>query len=270
MFVTIINDCRDDNARSRQESRIASLISTNLSFVGVQSDLEAGMQLIDILDATEGRPGLILVNVAPRGGHTSKWENGTPFAYFYYDKTLVVSSVDGLALSGVKKFNITDHVALLDTHSAATAMHQADFIDEAVATYIPRTQFRSFDFVPRVGVFLLQGNEVPSEPYPLTTVTDLPPAIWHIDSFGNCKTTLTPTEVDTTQPIATRFGSFNFVPKLRDLPDATSALVAGSSGLRDTRLLELMTQRGNFSAAHQAAIGDNLFSEQSHFVRATN
>jgi hypothetical protein len=240
MFTTIINDCRDDNARARQESRLASLLGTPLSFVGVQSDLEAGVQLIDILDATEGRPGLILVNVAPRGGHTTKWENGTPFAYFRHHDTLIVSSVDGYALSGVKKFVLAKSVQLLDTHSAATAMAAAGFVDAGAAARIPTTQFRSFDFTPRV------------------------------DNFGNCKTTLTTADLAGASELATRFGSLPHVAKLRDLPDGHHALVSGSSGLGDTRFLELMMQRQSFAKHHAVRLGDDLFSPTSHFRQATD
>lgn len=58
------------------------LLDTGLSFIGVESDLEAGMQLVDVLDATEGRSGLVLVNVAPRGGHTTKWEKWYTIWFF--------------------------------------------------------------------------------------------------------------------------------------------------------------------------------------------
>ncbi len=271
MFTTIINDCRDDNARARQESRVGSLLQTSVSFIGVQSDLEAGVQLIDILDATEGRPGLILVNVAPRGGHTTKWENGTPFGYFYYHNTLVVSSVDGFALSAVKKLGLINSIELLDTHTAAATMEQAGFISKAAAAHIPLTQFRSFDFIPRAGAYLLQGKELPSVSYDLATTQELPPAIWHIDSFGNCKTTLTKNDIDSTGKIATRYGDFPFVEQLRNLPDHNTALVEGSSGLGETRLLELMTQRANFAGQFNAYIGDDVFqADQSYFSRATN
>ena len=269
MFVTIINDCRDDNARSRQESRITSHLACPVSFIGVNSDLEAGMQLVDILDATEGRLGLILVNVAPRGGHTTRWENGTPFAYCRYGETLIISTVDGFALSGLRRFTSIDEVQLLDTHSTAAAMLTAGFINETTAAHIPRTQFRSFDFSPRAGIFLLQGNTLPSEPYTLSNVPDLPPAIWHIDSFGNCKTTLTPDDVETYTDVVTRYGTFPFIEQLRNLPDATTGIIRGSSGFGQTRLLELMIQRGNFAERHQAHIGDDILSEQSHFTRAT-
>lgn len=271
MFTTIINDCRDDNARARQESRIGSLLDTSVSFVGVQSDLEAGVQLIDILDATEGRPGLILVNVAPRGGHTTKWENGTPFGYFWYHDTLIVSSVDGFALSAAKKLGLVDSIQVLNTHTAAAAMEQSGFISTAAAQHIPVTQFRSFDFIPRAGVYLFAGNDLPSEPFTLTTIPDLPPAIWHIDSFGNCKTTLTTVDIDTDKPISTRYGNFSYVTQLRDLPDHNTALVQGSSGIGEIRLLELMTQRANFAGQFNAHIGDDIFHpDQSYFSRATN
>lgn len=270
MFTTIINDCRDDNARARQESRVASLLQTSVAFVGVQSDLEAGVQLLDILDATEGRPGLILVNVAPRGGHTTQWENGTPFGFFRYHDTIIVSTVDGFALAGVKKFGLTDSIHLLDTHSAAAAMAAAGFITDEAAAHIPVTQFRSFDFIPRAGVFLLQGNELPSTPYSLEHVPDLPHAIWHIDSFGNCKTTLTSEDINTDTPIETHFGTFPYQAKLRDLADGQSALVRGSSGLGNTRLLELMTQRANFAGQYEAKIGDAIFADQTYATRATN
>jgi hypothetical protein len=269
MFTTIINDCRDDNARARQESRLASLLGTPLSFVGVQSDLEAGLQLIDILDATEGRPGLILVNVAPRGGHTTKWENGTPFAYFRYQETLIVSSVDGYVLSGVKKFGLTTSVQLLDTHSAAATMAATGFVTAAAAARIPTTQFRSFDFTPRVGAFLFGGGDVPTEEYSLGQVPNLPAAVWHIDNFGNCKTTLTATDLADASELVTRFGTLPHIKKLRDLPDGHHALVSGSSGLGDTRFLELMAQRQNFAKHHDVHLGDDLFSPTSHFRQAT-
>lgn len=269
MFATIINDCRDDNARGRQESRLASLLAAPLSFVGVDSDLEAGVQLIDVLDASEGREGLVLVNVAPRGGHTTKWENGTPFGYFYYHRTLVIASVDGYTLSAVKQFGLAESIELLDTHTAATAMLQAGFIDDVAAVQLPTTQFRSFDFLPRVGAFLMNGNTVPTITYSLDATLALPHAIWHIDNFGNCKTTLTVETLAGETNITTRFGTVPFIPHLRDVPDATKALVSGSSGIRQHRFLELVAQRRSFAEATSARIGDDVFTTQNYFHHAT-
>jgi len=269
MFTTIINDCRDDNARARQTSRIAALLGGNVSFIGVQSDIEASMQLIDILDATEGKRGLVLVNVAPRGGHTTKWENGTPFAYFWYKETLIVSSVDGYVLSAIKKLGLTDTISLVDTHTAAEAMLEQGFISEIAAKQIPTTQFRSFDFTPRVGAFLLHGHKLPTANYEMNAIPDLPAAIWHIDNFGNCKTTLTIADINPAEEITNRFETVNFIKQLRNVPDSKPALVQGSSGISDTRFLELVIQRRNFATHHNVQIGDAIFSEESYFTTAT-
>jgi hypothetical protein len=269
MFVTIINDCRDENARGRQESRLASLLGISPTFIGVDSDLEAGVQLIDVLDATEGREGAVVVNVAPRGGHTSKWENGTPFAYFYYHHTLVITSVDGYALSAAKAFGLCESVSLLDTHTSAEAMRKAGFIDEIAASQLPATQFRSFDFTPRAAAFLLSGHTLPSTTFTLEAIPPLPTAIWHIDNFGNCKTTLTEETIGTEHALLTRFGTIPYVKHLRDVPDTTAALVLGSSGLRDRRFLELVVQRKSFASAHAAHLGDDVFSDQNYFHHAT-
>jgi len=270
MFTTIINDCRDDNAKSRQESRIGSLLQTSISFIGVDSDIEAGMQLVDILDATYGKEGLILVNVAPRGNETKKWENGTPFAYFWFKDTLIVSSIDGFALSGIKALNLIEKVQLLDIHQAVDAMFTAGFIAQEEAWRIPFSQFRSFDFTPRIGAFLSKKNQVPSLDYPLSEVKDLPAAIWNIDNFGNAKTTLPFTEdLQEGIKIKTRFGELPFFRHLRDVPDGVTALVKGSSGLKHTRFLEILTQRRNFAKTTGAKIGDDVYTETSHFRQAT-
>ena len=269
MFTTIITDCRDDNARARQESRIAALCQTSTSFIGVQSDIEASLHLIDILDATEGRPGIILVNVAPRGGHTRAWENGTPFAFFWHQETLVVASIDGFTLAAVKKLQLVNTVQQLDTRSAAAAMAAATFISADAAAHIPETQFRSFDFTPRAAAFLYQKQTLPSTTLSLTDVPDLPAAIWHIDSFGNAKTTLTPNEISTSDLTPTRFGTLAYYDQLRSVPDNESALVRGSSGMGTTRFLEGMMQRGNFANAHHAQIGDDIFSPTNHAQHAT-
>ncbi len=270
MFTTIINDCKDDNARSRQESRIASLMDTGLSFIGVDSDLEASMQLIDVLDATEGRRGLVLVNVAPRGGHTTKWENGTPFGYFWHGETLVAASVDGYTLSAAKKLGLVNELQLLDTNTTAAQLLAEGLITPEAAAHIPKTQFRSFDFLPRAGVYLVQNGSLPSVTYPLTDVPELPPAIWHIDSFGNCKTTLTLADINTEGTTTTKYGDLPHYEQLRNLPDGETGLIRGSSGIGTNRFVEVMTQRGNFALHHGAKIGDSIFTDESFFRKATS
>jgi len=262
MFTVIINDCRDENARGRQAARITSLIDTHTSFIGVETDIEAGVNLIETLDATQGRRGIILMNVAPRGGHTRQWENGTPFGYVWYKETLIVGSVDGLCFSGMKKFGLVEEIKVLDTNTGAAAMLAAGFIDEVAAAHIPRTQFRSFDFTPRIAAFIFLGNEVPSVPLPIEDIPDLPPAVWWIDNFGNCKTTLTEKDVADKIELETRWGTFTFYDQLKNVPDQETGFTIGSSGLPGNRFVELVVQRASAAKQYGVSMGDEVFKEE--------
>jgi hypothetical protein len=133
MFVTIINDCTDANVVGRQGTRVASLFGVSPTYVGVgaglQSDnsadpaeLEAAGCLIDVLDAADEEKGVVLVNVANRHSKGKKWPNGTPFGYFYYRNTLVVSTIDGVVLSLVKKLKLVDFVFVMDIPTVLTEL----------------------------------------------------------------------------------------------------------------------------------------------------
>jgi hypothetical protein len=262
MFTVIINDCRDENARGRQAARITSLIDTHTSFIGVETDIEAGVNLIEMLDATEGKRGIILMNVAPRGGHTRQWENGTPFGYVWYQETLIVGSVDGLCFSGLKKFGLAKEINVLDTTTGAATMLAAGFIDEVAAAHIPHTQFRSFDFTPRVAAFIFLGNEVPHTPMPIANIPDLPPAVWWIDNFGNCKTTLTERDVVNKTELETRWGTFPLHTQLKNVPDQETAFTVGSSGLPGNKFVEFVIQRASAAKQHGVAMGDQVFNQE--------
>jgi hypothetical protein len=180
----------------------------------------------------------------------------------------VIASVDGFVLSGVKELGLVKDLLLLDTHNAANIMLQAGYVTAAAAEEIPHTQFRSFDFIPRAGVFMFLGNPLPSEPYGLENIPDLPKAIWHIDNFGNCKTTLTKRDI-TPGVTMTRFGDLPFHTQLKDVPDDTAALIQGSSGVAGKRFVELVIQRNNFAKHFGAQIGDAVFGPESYFKKAT-
>jgi len=238
MFCTIINDCKDANAAGRQTTRAAALFGCPVNFIGVDfgGDLQAAGNLVDILDAGEGPStssgqarGVVLVNVAPRNGSGKKWPNGTPFGYFWHKETLVVSSVDGLTLSLAKKLGILKDFHVLET-PAEYAKHQ----------------FRSFAFLPKAAKTLLEGGKLKEHDGGQTSVTipEAPKAVWWVDNFGNCKTTLLPEEIgfESGKQIKTKFGEFMCFESLKDVPDGQFGLVIGSSGLGDKRFLELVKQ----------------------------
>ncbi|MBI3442429.1 MAG: SAM-dependent chlorinase/fluorinase [Candidatus Sungbacteria bacterium] len=287
MFLTIINDSRDQNAFGRQATRSAALFGCGVSTVGVRDDLEAAGNLVDALDAGEGCPGVVLVNVAPRqragkkmqeGGvgfvyqEGNQAENGSPFGFFYYGKTLVVSSIDGLTLSLVKKLGIADRISVLNIEASGKAMVErggfrhaeamakpayalADF-DVAKAERMVTTQFRSYEFLPRVAHWIIGGEPVASVEQPLESPA-LPKAIWWIDSFGNAKTTLLSSDVSFVEgkEIQTRFGALPCFTSLKDVPDGVGAMVIGSSGLSDKRFLEIVAQGGSAAKRFGLASG---------------
>ena len=244
MHITIINDCRDENARGRQTARASSLLSSPVSFVGVGSDLEASGNIIDVLDAYGEEPGVIIVNVAPRNGPAKKWENGTPFGYFWYKKVLVVSSIDGLTLSFVKKLKLVDSINVFDIPEVVRFMVENKYISPEVGDHIINTQFRSYDFLPRVAALILQNKDVPFTEYGIDSFSDLPLAVWWVDNFGNCKITLLLSEINigTDNKVATEIGDLTYYSRLKDVPDKAVALITGSSGLGDNRFSEIVVQ----------------------------
>jgi hypothetical protein len=250
MFVTIINDCRDANAAGRQATRAAALFGAPVHLVGVSSDLEAAGNVVDVLDAAGGAEGVVLVNVAPRHGAAKKWPNGTPFGWFRSGRTLVAASIDGLTLSLAKKLGIADAVNVLDIPTVIAQAVTDGLIGRRDGERVVATQFRSFEFLPRAAAWIASGADVPSERMDASEVPDAPPAVWWIDNFGNCKTTLLEGE-EAGLP-------FPRYPRLKDVPDGGAALIVGSSGFGDRRFLELVVQGGN--AARELGVRSGLLT----------
>lgn len=251
MQVTIINDCCDENAKLRQISRACSLIkNSSASCFGVKSEMEAAGFLVDAVDAFDGRSGVVLANVAPRGGKGRKWENGTPFGLFQHEKTFVVSSVDGFVLSLAKKLGILKKLYVFDIVEVLKTIKDP-FLDDETKERIVKSQFRSFDFVPRLAAWLVEGKKMPAQGYDLSEIPDAPQMVWFIDNFGNIKTTLLKEELDIKDgnkvklKVGNKVRSLNFYNRLKDIPDKTIGLVVGSSGIGEKRFVEIMFRGGN-------------------------
>jgi len=239
MNITIINDCKDENAKGRQLARIGSIFKSSANFIGVSNELEAAGNLIDILDANGDESGIILVNVAPRNGKAKKHKNGTPFGYFWYKKTLVVSSIDGFALSLVKKLKLTKFINVLDIPEALDTLIKNKFLIPNLKNYITDTQFRSYDFLPRVAFYVFTKKSIVSNKIEIEIIPDAPMAIWWVDNFGNCKTTVLSGE------LPKKIKKLKYYSRLKDVPNKKPALITGSSGLEDKRFLEIVVQGGS-------------------------
>lgn len=248
MQITIINDCSDQNAKLRQISRVGSLFSnSSVNCFCAESETEAAGLLVDAIDSFEGRQGIIIVNVAPRNGRAKKWHNGTPFGFFRYKETLILASLDGHVLSLAKKLNLLEDVYIFDIKEVVNSIDDKE-LNKEEKNRIINTQFRSFNFLPRVAYWLSNDISIPYVKYDLSNIDNLGQKVWFIDNFGNIKTTYLYEELadnkDNQYEVA--FGQtkikMNLYKHLKDLPDNEIGLVVGSSGIENKRFIEIIAQ----------------------------
>jgi S-adenosyl-l-methionine hydroxide adenosyltransferase len=268
MFVTIITDCKEENEKGRQLTRWASLGFNNINLVGVDSSLginstiEAAGNLIDILDASDGGEGVVFANVAPRGHIDEDGYNGTDFSYFYHKRTLVISTVRGYTLSLVKKFNLVDKVSVVKLAEVLEQAFTLNLIDRYGVEYIKNSQFRSFDYVPRIAKWIVDGHQFAVEELSLSTRSDIPNSVWCIDAFGNAKTTITSSEtiLNHGDMVKTNIGDLCFYNRLKDIPQGKPGIYIGSSGVGTTRFLEIAVQAKEGSAEKEFGLktGDEI------------
>ena len=266
---TIITDCSDGSARTRQELRFNELFGVQPTFLGVGSygPVEAAGTLIDQLDVLHNFPltdtertNVVLVNVAPRDSHIKrKWGNGTPFCYFRTGNTLVFSTFEDSCLSLVRDFGIASEVALFDIPTVTAAAVEWGDLTAEQAAKITNTQFRSLEFLPLVAYWIWQGKPVPSHTESLAELPGVKSLAWYVDNFDNVKTTLLPADIafEEGKKVTLASGAEAVCHKrLADVPDGVTALTVGSSGYGADRFLEVVIGgRGKAAREHGMAIG---------------
>jgi len=247
MQITIISDCADANARSRQEIRYKALLgnNTNLNFVGVNHELEAGGCLIDALDAYNGTEGIIIVNVAPRGTK-EKYPNGIPFSFTKVGDITVIGTPNCFSLA--KKLGFISEISETDVYTVC-----AQFLEEGEAKRISESQFRSFEYLPHLANWIYQGKEINAnkgEVYDFGNEN----FVWYVDCFGNCKTTIVYEEGLDFKSHTTL--TYDVIERLTDVPkDGKAYLTKGSSGFKDKRFVEVVVQRQPASKVLNLEVG---------------
>jgi len=281
---SIITDCADNNARSRQQLRFSQLFGVQPTFHGVGGiapETEAAGNLIDQLASLSNLPesvsdtnAVVLVNVAPRGdGVRAKWDNGVPFCYFHVGSALVVSTYTEQILGIIASKGLAHSVELLDTPTVTAAAVEWGEITAEQRERINHTQFRSLEFLPLVAYWVLNGREVPVVTKTIVPGDDISGKVWCIDNFGNAKTTLVASDIDFQEGkkvlLADGTGATCY-RRLADVPKGETALVIGSSGFGTERFLEIIVQwqdggfNGSGSAAerHKLTVGSAVFAAQ--------
>jgi hypothetical protein len=265
MYVTLITDCADANAHGRQSTRIQALFGITPSFVPISgtldetATLQASGNVVDVLDAGKGFEGVVLANVAPRQGEEKHWGNGTPFGYFWYEHTLVCTTVSGSMLALPARLGLIDAYRVMHTEGTLERMAEAGVLSKELTESIAQSQFRSFDFLPRVAHWIQGGGEPVSESYTLPTFDD-PMRVWSIDNFGNIKTTARASDIQQKDgKVFTKYGALPFVRSLKDVADGQPAVILGSSGIGSDRFVELVVQGGRACDVLHARVGDVIF-----------
>ena len=124
-------------------------------------------------------------------------------------------------------------------------------LDKNTKQRITNSQFRSFDFLPRVASWIVEKRNIPFNKYDLSKIPNSPSAFWLVDNFGNTKTTLLKEEINLDAEnnavikIAGKPIKFSFYNMLNNLPDKAIGITFGSSGIGEKRFLEIIFRSGN-------------------------
>lgn len=262
MFIRIISDCRDDNARGRVETRISALLHCAPGFTGVGSDLEAAGNLVDMLAAGLGRHGIVIVNVAPRN---EQRDNGSPFGVFIWRNTTVLTTIDGVTLSLVSKLGMCEQLHAIDFEATLGIIAKRFGLTDDECDAIRDSQFRGLEFQPFCAALLADRMRLPESPRLITAVPELPEhTVWWIDNFGNVKLTTLGSEhaLSPGTPVELRMNgiphTLSFCPRLKHVPRGKAALIHGSSGVGDKRFFEIVIKNGRAAEHFGIASGDAL------------
>lgn len=255
----IITDCFDSSTAGRQKVRAQSLFK-GISPVLIESSYKHAVSLagniIDILGTLEydtESKALIIGNHAPREvGKRDNLLNGSPFVYFWYKEHLfVVTYTDELFAILRKYIDIPVVYEVTDELKAKIAeVYPIDFA---------KTQFRSLDYAPFLGKYIWDHPETVGKEIVLTDEADvLAWSVWHTDNFGNVKLLATRSDLDGATRTIEGIGEVTFYERLKDVPVGETAIIQGSSGVGDSRFLELVIQGGSAAGTHGISVGDIL------------
>ncbi len=264
-FVRYITDCSDPNASLRLGIKGATLWRATPQVYGVASEYEAAGMLVDALDVANGSKGVILVNVAPRNGQGKQYPNGIPFGYFRVGETLVVTTIGAKTLSLVSKLDIISTIHVLDIERVSQWAVEQRLITRDEADRMRTTQFRSLNFAPVAAKWVGLWHGLP---YKECRISDLVPEqdgdfVWFVDCFGNCKTSLLPSQANLLAQLGGTSGGVKLpsrcFSRLSDVPDdGQLAWITGSSGSGVNRFLELVLQGGSAAEAGKLCVGSTI------------
>ena len=256
-LIFAFTDCKDPNALTRLTARLLSLFPDSpVHAVGTDSDIEAAGCILDTLDAIRitDTPSIIIGNLAPRAD--KHYKNGAPFYLGYIGNTILIATKTCFSL--VAKYHLIEKIQETDVETVCR-----EFLPEAEALRIANSQFRSFEYVPRLAHWAHDKKDIPRVE---SEVTPLPHnQIWWVDNFGNCKTTITKDELQDkivhdkiAFSLNNQYIEIKFYQKLSDVPVGETAIIIGSSGYENRRFAEITIQGKSASKELEIVPGSKI------------
>ncbi len=250
-------DCKDPNALTRLQARLTILFENSPVYgVGIDSDIEAAGCILDTLDAIRiaSKPAIIIGNLAPRAD--KHYKNGAPFYIGHIDQTIIIATKTCFSL--LAKYKLIRTINETDVETVCKK-----FLPEAEAGRIANSQFRSFEYVPRLAHWAYERESIPMTESDVDS--EVEDQIWWVDNFGNSKTTITEPEIkerikdgNITLQINNTKIEIPFYQKLADVPKGELGFIIGSSGYGDVRFAEIVKQGGNASTTLKVVSGTKI------------
>lgn len=260
------NGAWDDDARARLAGRCGRYFAG--SFDGIRlpyppADPEgfggwrAGMLVLNQLQAlwggvlpSERGPGIILVNMAPRGSKAALAENGTRWASFEYgagapNGIVGVTTYTPEVLAVLRRFGATDQIRVYSRAEVADALGRRHNLMPWMVYDRAEGQFGSLDEQPEIAFEILCRRDLPGQNFKLTRIDlpELPLIVWKVDpQFGNCVLTALPDDIGFEPDRRLRVNGRTVICKrqLREVQTGETAIIKGSSGFGVQRFVELV------------------------------
>lgn len=241
--IAIVSDC-GGQAMSRMTTRFHAL-HTDAVCIPYESRslLEAAGNIVDAIDALNGRPGAVVCNSAPR--RDTRGTNGSAIVYFHIGNATIVSTVGVLGLLKQLVPEMTARAVDVDNFMRNLGAERDTF------------NFRGLEVIPWILRCLRDGNYLEDVSVKHDVFPTVEPCVWLVDTIcgesTNLKLSVLRSEAPWFKPgteVEMRLGTaspkrIGCFERLTHIPEGQLGIYEGSSGLGNERFLEIAVMGGS-------------------------
>lgn len=261
-LIAIVSDC-GGQAMSRMMTRYMA-IHPDAVCVPYESRslLEAAGNIVDAIDALNGRAGAIVCNSAPR--RDTRGTNGSAIVYLQLGQTTIVSTVGALGLLKQLMPEMTARAVDVDAFMSDLGAERDTF------------NFRGLEVIPWILRRLRDGENLENVSSQQTAFPAVEPCVWLVDTIcgepTNLKLSVLRSEAPWFKPgteVEMRLGGaspkgIGCFERLTHVPAGQLGIYEGSSGLDNERFLEIAVMGG--SAAKVLGVPELFYTNHPRFA----